>query len=159
MRYSNRSWNMIQLVHTDSSSADFQALVALLDQDLRIRDGAEHAFYAQYNQTDQIQHVVVAYVNEEAAGCGAFKPFSERAVEVKRMFVRPAFRGQGIAQQVLAELEAWAREHRATQAVLETGQKQPEALRLYQRCGYAIIPNYGQYAGVANSVCLQKTLR
>ncbi len=150
---------MLQLFRTNSSNTDFQSLVTLLDQGLHLRDGAEHAFYAQFNKIDHLQHVIVAYVNEEAVGCGAFKPFSTSAVEVKRMFVRPAFRGQGIAQQVLAELEAWARELNAAEAVLETGQKQPEALRLYQRCGYTIIPNYGQYAGVTNSVCLQKTLR
>ena len=150
---------MVQLVRTDSSNADFQALVVLLDQDLHVRDGEEHAYYAQFNKIDQIQHVVVAYMNDEAVGCGAFKPYADNTVEIKRMFVCPTFRGQSIAQQVLTELEAWASELNVSICVLETGQKQPEAIRLYQRSGYGIIPNYGQYAGIENSVCMQKTLR
>ena len=148
----------MKLIRTDSSNTDFQSLVALLDQDLRLRDGADHAFYAQFNQIDHIQHAVVAYLNDEAVGCGAFKPFAEDTVEIKRMYVRPALRGQGIALQVLTELETWASELNVSECVLETGQKQPEAIRLYQRSGYAIIPNYGQYVGVANSVCMKKTL-
>lgn len=150
---------MIQLIRTDSSHPDFQALVRLLDQDLGERDGDEHAYYAQFNKIDHLQHVVVAYVNEEAVGCGAFKPYADNLVEIKRMFVQPALRGQRIAQQVLTELEAWATELNVSGFVLETGKRQPEAIRLYQRCGYEVIPNYGQYAGVENSVCMQKLIR
>ncbi len=149
---------MRNLIRTDSSHQDFQALVKLLDADLHIRDGADHAYYAQFNKIDMIQHAVVAYVDDQAVGCGAFKPFQENTVEIKRMFVRPEFRGQQIAQQVLAELESWAREIGTTICVLETGQKQPEAIRLYQRNGYARVPNYGQYIGIENSVCLQKQI-
>lgn len=150
---------MVQLIRTDSGNADFQALVRLLDQDLSVRDGDEHTYYAQFNKIDHLQHVVVAYVNGEAVGCGAFKPYADSTVEIKRMFVRPALRGQRIAQQVLTELEAWASELKFAGFVLETGKRQPEAIRLYQRCGYEIIPNYGQYAGLENSVCMQKLLR
>ncbi len=150
---------MIQLVRTDSSHPDFQALVRLLDQDLGERDGDEHAYYAQFNKIDHLQHVVVAYVNAEAVGCGAFKPYADNLVEIKRMFVQPALRGQRIAQQALTELEVWAGELGAAGFVLETGKRQPEAIRLYQRCGYEVIPNYGQYAGVENSVCMQKLIR
>ncbi len=149
---------MLTLIRTDSSQQDFQALVALLDADLRVRDGEDHAYYAQFNKIDQLQQVVVAYVGDQAVGCGAFKPYAENTVEIKRMFVRPEMRGQQIAQQVLAALEAWARELHITHCVLETGQKQPEAIRLYQRSGYEPIPNYGQYAGVENSVCMRKTI-
>lgn len=150
---------MLQLIRTDSTNTDFQTLVRLLDQDLGERDGAEHAYYAQFNKIDHIQHVVVAYLNDEAVGCGAFKPYADSLVEIKRMFVRPALRGQRIAQQVLTELETWAAELNVSGFVLETGKRQPEAIRLYQRCGYEIIPNYGQYAGVENSVCMQKLIR
>lgn len=72
------------------------------------------------------------------------------------MFVKPECRGQGIAQAVLAELESWAGELGFKECVLETGKKQPEAIRLYQKSGYELIPNYGQYAGIENSVCMKK---
>jgi putative acetyltransferase len=149
---------MLTLIRTDSHNQDFQALVQLLDQELAIRDGADHSFYAQFNKIDSIRQVIVAYVESEAVGCGAFKPFGEEGVEIKRMFVRSDFRGQRIAEQILLALEAWAGETGAVRCVLETGYQQPEALRLYQRSGYERIPNYGQYAGVENSVCLQKSL-
>ncbi|WP_317172264.1 GNAT family N-acetyltransferase [Hymenobacter sp. BRD67] len=89
-------------------------------------------------------------------GCGAIKVFDEEAMEVKRMFVQPAHRGQGVAWAVLTELERWTRALGYVACVLETGKKQPEAIRLYQKCGYALTPNYGQYVGVDNSVCMRK---
>lgn len=149
---------MLQLARTTSENPDFRTLVQLLDQDLAERDGAEHAFYAQFNKIAALNHVAVAYLDGHPAGCGAFKEFGPGLVEIKRMFVQPAHRGQGIAQAILAELECWAHELGYAGCVLETGQKQPEAIRLYQKSGYALIPNYGQYVGVANSVCLQKAL-
>ena len=149
---------MLRLTRTTSENADFRALVQLLDQDLAERDGAEHGFYAQFNKIANLDHVVVAYQTDEPVGCGAFKPFETDAVEIKRMFVQPAHRGQGVAQGVLAELEKWAAELGYAAYVLETGQKQPEAIALYKRSGYALTPNYGQYVGVENSVCMRKTL-
>jgi putative acetyltransferase len=150
--------DLIKLLRTDSENADFRALVVLLDRELRLRDGDEHAFYAQFNKIDKIRHVVVAYENDEAAGCGAFKEYADKTAEIKRMFVRPEMRGRGIAGKILAELEAWAKESNFAECVLETGLKQPEAIRLYQKSGYEIIANYGQYAGVENSVCLKKSI-
>ncbi|MGI4873702.1 MAG: GNAT family N-acetyltransferase [Janthinobacterium lividum] len=147
---------MIRLTRTTSEDAGFQTLVRLLDQDLAERDGADHGFYAQYNKIDLIRHAVVAYLHDEPAGCGAFKEYEPDAVEIKRMYVRPAHRQQGVAQAVLAELECWAAELGYTACVLETGKRQPEAIALYHRCGYLDTPNYGQYVGVENSICMQK---
>jgi putative acetyltransferase len=148
----------MRIIRTDSSNADFRELVVLLDQDLIRRDGDEHAFYATYNKIDTIAHVVVAYQDEVAVGCGAFKRYAEQVVEIKRMFVRLECRGRGIAGLVLGELEKWAVESGYSQTILETGKKQPEAIRLYEKSGYVVIPNFGQYQGVENSVCMQKLL-
>ena len=147
---------MIKIVRTNSADPGFRELVALLDKDLAIRDGDEHAFYAQYNGIDSIANTVVAYEGSRAVGCGAFKPYEAGAVEIKRMYVREDCRGKGIAHQVLNELEKWAAEMAYKTAVLETGKKQPEAIRLYEKSGYHRIANYGQYAAVENSVCMQK---
>ena len=149
---------MMNLVRTNSDNADFRELVALLDADLAIRDGAEHAFYAQFNKVDAIRHVVVAYEGETAVGCGAFKEYESQTAEIKRMFVREEVRGRGIAGGILAELEAWAKELNYTECILETGVKQPEAIRLYQKSGYEKMMSYGQYLNVANSVCMRKTI-
>jgi GNAT superfamily N-acetyltransferase len=74
------------------------------------------------------------------------------------MYTQLAMRGQGVAAIVLSALEEWAKELGYSRCILETGYKQPEALALYKKSGYSVIPNYGQYAGVANSVCFGKSL-
>ena len=142
----------------DSSHEDFKKLVLLLDEELAQRDGAEHAFYDQFNKIENINNVIVAYAGQQPVAAGAFKKFSPDAVEIKRMFVKPDFRGRGIAFQILQQLENWAAELGYSCCILETGKKQPEAIALYKKSGYKVIPNYGQYKNVSNSVCMQKKL-
>lgn len=150
---------MIKIERTTSQNSDFQELVKALDTDLAIRDGEEHSFYAQFNSIAMLQYVVVAYQDDQAVGCGAIKPYAEQTMEVKRMFVVPELRGKGIASLVLKALEDWALELSYDHCILETGIKQPEAIALYRKNHYKVIPNYGQYAGVENSVCFEKALR
>lgn len=149
---------MLAFIRTDSTNQDFIELVKLLDKDLAVRDGEDHSFYAQFNKIDLIKNVVVAYENEKPVGCGAFKYFDGLTVEIKRMYVLEAARGKKVASKVLIELEAWAKEMAFDKTILETGIRQPEAIGLYGKMGYAIIPNYGQYEGVKNSVCFEKML-
>lgn len=143
---------------TDSADADFKPLVALLDKDLQVRDGDEHSFYDQFNKIENIRNAIVCHYNNKPIGCGAFKGYDKSKVEIKRMFVLPAFRGKGIGLDILKELELWAAELNYPQCILETGKKQPEAISLYKKAGYSIIKNYGQYENVENSVCMTKTL-
>ncbi len=150
---------MVQLVRTHSENPDFVALVQQLDADLAKRDGKDHSFYAQFNKIAAIKHVVVSYVNETPIGCGAIKEQAPDTMEVKRMFTLPQGRGKGIATKILSELENWAKELSYAKCVLETGKRQPEAIALYQKNGYKIVPNYGQYVGVENSVCFEKILK
>ncbi len=157
--HSTATNDIITFKRVDSTNPDFQMLVTLLDKDLSIRDGEEHSFYAQFNSIQTIKNAVVCYSNNEAIGCGAFKPFEEEQVEIKRMYVLPTCRGNGIGQKILAKLEQWALEMNYKSCVLETGKKQPEAISLYQKAGYAFIENYGQYKYVANSVCMQKIIQ
>ena len=147
---------MTKIKRSDSDDKDFQCLVTLLDQDLKIRDGDEHSFYDQFNKVDMIKNVVVYYENNLPVACGAFKQYDENTVEIKRMYVKNEYRGKGIGVIILTELEAWASELNYTSAILETGKKQPEAIRLYQKSGYILIPNFGQYENVENSVCMKK---
>lgn len=148
----------LSFVRTDSKNQDFINLVKLLDKELADRDGADHSFYAQFNKIDLIKNVVVAYCDGNPVGCGAFKPYNDSSAEVKRMYVPEAVRGQNIASRVLTEIENWARETGFNTCILETGLRQPEAIALYKKMGYQVIPNYGQYAGIENSVCFQKEL-
>ena len=149
---------MTTFKRTDSDNPDFRGLVALLDKDLATRDGDEHSFYAQFNKVDNIRNVIVCYTNDVAIGCGAFKEYDKQQVEIKRMFVQPAYRGHGIGHKILRELELWAAELNYSECILETGKKQPEAIKLYQKAGYSVIKNYGQYENVENSVCMKKPI-
>lgn len=150
---------MIKLVRVNSVNHDFVELVKLLDAELALRDGDEHAFYNQFNRIDTIQHVIVAYENGRAAACGAMKEYAPNTVEIKRMYTLPESRGKGLAGKVLSGLETWAAELSYEKCILETGKKQPEAIGLYKKSGYKQIPNYGQYAKVKNSVCFAKELK
>ena len=149
---------MIECIQTNSGNEQFQQLVAQLDADLKIRDGEDHLFYSQFNKIDTIKYVVVAYNNGLPVGCGAIKAYAGDTMEVKRMFVVPSSRQQGIASTILRELELWAVELKADKLLLETGKNQPEAIALYTKNGYAVIPNFGQYTNIENSVCFEKML-
>jgi GNAT superfamily N-acetyltransferase len=149
---------MITTIRTNATHPDFIELVKYLDADLAIRDGADHSFYNQFNKIITIKYAIVAYNENKPVGCGAIKAYSLTTMEVKRMYTTPECRGKGIAKIVLKELENWAKEMKYEKCILETGKKQPEAIALYFKSGYQQIPNYGQYAGVANSVCFEKVL-
>lgn len=150
---------MTKLIRTNSDHPDFISLVRLLDADLARRDGEDHTFYAQFNTIAKLKHVVIAYENSQATGCGAIKEQASDTMEVKRMYVLPESRKSGIATKILTDLEQWAQEMGYSTCVLETGKRQPEAIELYKKNGYKIIPNYGQYAGIDNSVCFEKALK
>lgn len=143
---------------TDCQNPEFRLLVVELDSDLSNRDGADHEFYNQFNSVDGLEKVVLAYDREIPVGCGALKPFDADSYEIKRMFVRPSYRGIGVAQKVLSELETWALESGAFRCVLETGKRQPEAIAFYGKSGYSQIENYGPYRGIENSLCFEKQL-
>lgn len=143
---------------TSSTDPDFMALVKLLDAELAKIDGEEHGFYAQYNKIDNINHTILVYKNETPVACGAIKAYATDTVEVKRMFTQPNYRGKGAASLLLQQLEIWAHELGFDKCILETGKRQPDAIALYQKNGYHIIPNYGQYEGIDNSVCFEKIL-
>lgn len=146
------------LQRTDSANPAFITLTRELDEDLAVKDGDDHPFYAQFNQIDSIKYVVIAYEDGNPAGCGALKEFSSDTMEVKRMYTRPGNRGKGIATAILNELEKWAGEMGYKKCVLETGKRQPDAIRLYEKNDYQHIENYGPYVGKENSVCFEKTL-
>lgn len=149
----------MEIVMTDSQNADFIKLIKQLDEDLVGRYGELQKKYIQHNQIDSIKDVVIVYKNGEPVACGAFKKFDNHSVEVKRVFVKKENRRQGLSRLVMSILEETARNKGYDYAVLETGQRQYEALSLYKNLGYKIIPNYGPYIGNANSVCMKKHLR
>jgi GNAT superfamily N-acetyltransferase len=92
------------------------------------------------------------------AGCGGIQFFGTAYGEIKRMYVRPAFRGLGLGKLMLQHLADSARLHGVTVLRLETGIYQPEAIGLYKRCGFRRIPPFGAYQEDPLSVFYEKCL-
>lgn len=154
---------VLELKRTDRDDPEFLALVELLDADLWARYPETQQDYAAGNRIAAGAFVVVARDLEACAGglalgCACVRELGPGRFELKRMFVRPERRGSGLATAIVRELEAWAAELGAKELVLETGIGQPEAIRLYEKSGFARIPNYGEYAGMSESVCMAKKI-
>jgi len=149
---------MVQLRRTTGDDPEFLLLVGKLSATLAILNGEMDSYYSQNNRVEGVPTVVVAAIDCLPVGCGAFRSVSDGQVEIKRMFVEPEFRGKGISRKVLAELESWAAELGANTAVLETSRRLLPALSLYASSGYSVIPNYGPYVGIEDSVCMEKSL-
>jgi len=107
---------------------------------------------------DQRTVVLIARLDGEAVGCGALRHLEPGVLEVKRMYVRKAYRRRGISRALLGALETHARKAGATILRLETGARQPEAIALYLSSGFVEIPIFGEYVGDAFSRCFEKRL-
>ncbi|SRR5579884_4013239 len=142
----------------DVRSADAVQLVACLDEELDRLYGAVPDQFTAANALAEHATFLVGYVAGRPVACGAFRALDDSAVEVKRLYVEPEFRGRGLARRLLAELEGRARRSGFSLARLETGVRQPEAIRLYESAGYRRIASYGIYAGNADSICFEKPL-
>lgn len=101
---------------------------------------------------------LVAEVDGVPAGCGAWRAYPNGGVEVKRVYVEPAYRRRGLAQRLMAALEESAAAAGHGSVVLNTGQQQPEAIALYAALGYLPVPGYGVYACALDAVFLGKQL-
>jgi putative acetyltransferase len=143
---------------TTTNDANFQMLVKQLDHELWNELKEDQATYDQFNIVMDIPTAVVAYSNEAAVACGCFKELDAQTVEIKRMFVQKDHRGKGLSKKILVELEQWAKEKNYCFSVLETSIHFTVARNLYSANGYTIIPNYGQYVNLPESVCMQKKL-
>jgi putative acetyltransferase len=112
---------------------------------------------AQFVPGDDAAYLV-AVVDGRAVGCGSWQASDEGVAELTRMYVRPAFRGRGIARQMIVAIEEEALAAGRPVIRLETGDYLPAAIALYQSAGYHQIPAYGQYVGNPYSVCFEKRL-
>jgi GNAT superfamily N-acetyltransferase len=101
---------------------------------------------------------LVAEIDGEPAGCGAWRVLPSGDAEIKRVYVAPSFRRLGLARVIVAELESGAARAGHATVVLNTGHEQPEALALYDQLGYEPVPGYGVYACEPDAVFLGKAL-
>lgn len=134
-------------------------LIAELDAGFLKWYSPDHMFGLHPNEErDPRLHFFVVRDGDNAAGCGALRVLDENTGELKRMYVRPAFRRRGISRKLIAHLESTAHDLGISCMRLETGPEQVEALALYESAGYAYIPPYGEYVGSPVSVCMEKRL-
>ena len=144
------------------SSPDGSRLIAALNAELKAlypEQGANHFSISEAQVRPGDGMFVVAYFNEKAVGCGAVRRIDEATAELKRMYVDPSFRGQGIGRALVDALESEARQLRVRRIVLETGTRQAQAIQLYESMGYKPIPLYDEYLeSPKTSLCFGKQL-
>lgn len=150
---------MPEFIRTTSDNPDFQNLTSELDDELCRIYNTNKEDYEEYNRITGLPTVVLAYENNIAIACGCFKQFDAHRLELKRMFVKPGFRGRGIASMMVDELEKWGKELGYGTMILETGKGQPDAIALYRKLGYTDIPHFGEFPEESRSVCLGKKIQ
>lgn len=146
--------------YTNGSNKDFVELCHELDAYLNNIVGGEEnrAQYIPYNALDDIADVFVIYDGDKAAGCAGFKRYNDECAEVKRVFIRDGYRGHGLSKKLMDLLEQKAKEKGYSYFILESGEILAEAMALYRKIGYKIIPNYGPYKCMEESICMKKEL-
>ncbi|REE95041.1 GNAT family N-acetyltransferase [Thermomonospora umbrina] len=129
-----------------------------VDRLARARPAGEARLESLEVEAEHIAWVGVAYAEDGMAiGHGALRRV-EDALELKRMYIRPEYRGTGAARMLLTALEDAAGSLGATRIILQTGDRQPEAVRLYERAGYARIPVFPPYEWMSFAICMEKAI-
>lgn len=145
---------------TDGKNKDFIENCKLLDMDLDRRVGKKikRDKYREYNQLDEIQEAIVVYDNNKAIGGGSIRKYDEENIELKRVFVHTEYQGQGIGTELVSLLIEWAMELGYKRMILETGELLVESCAVYKKLGFTVIPNYGPYVDMPESLCMAKEL-
>ncbi|MGW3621026.1 GNAT family N-acetyltransferase [Micromonospora arida] len=138
-----------------ATDPEIAAMVIAQQRELRETDGGLDG--QVFVPHDDVRYLAVV-VNGRAVACGGLQALDAETGEVKRMYVRPAYRGRGIGRQLLAALEECAFRQGHSVVCLETGTYLPAAVALYTACGYQQVPVYGEYVGNPYSVCFAKRL-
>jgi GNAT superfamily N-acetyltransferase len=158
---STQAPSSIELRRSDLGSSVAQHLIGELNAELNGRYPEEGANFFRLDPHEVEEGrgaFYVAYLAGKPVGCGAVRRLDATTAEIKRMYVDPAGRGNGIGRRMVEQLEAEARRLGIKRLVLETGPRQPEALALYHRTGFREIPLFGEYIGSKFSVCMEKML-
>ncbi len=150
----------LKFCKTNGTNEEFEKLCKKLDETLDETAGTkvDRENYKKYNLLNSIHDVILVYMDGQAIGCAAYKFYDDKTVELKRIYLDNNYRGMGIAKELLRRLEADARIAGFSYAILETGKLLTEAYGLYKKMGYKVIPNYGQYVDMPESICMMKKL-
>lgn len=147
----------IKIVSTDNP--ELKDLVAELNS-FFIKEWGEdvNTSYANHHQLSSMQEAIVAYVEGTPVGCGCWKLLDKETPEIKRMYVKEEYRGTPVVTEILRNLEETIKKQGFKQMVLETGSEMKGAIRFYEKAGFKIVPNFGEFIDDALCVCLRKEL-
>ena len=158
---SHRQQIKIEISREDIHSPVASTLILDLNSELSSRypeEGANH-FRLDADEVEEGKGAfLVTHVDGKPVGCGAIRRLDANTAEIKRMYVVPDARGKGIGRAILTALETESRRLNVHKIVLETGDRQPEALALYASSGFDRINRYGEYIDSPLSVCMAKIL-
>ncbi len=141
----------------NATDEDFLALTRALDACFRERIGDVQNGFDAYNRTDALSDVALILDGNRAVACAALKLHPDRTAELKRVFVLPEYRREGLARRLVAALENKASAHGCTKLLLETNPSFEDAKALYRRLGFEPVENYGPYRGM-DTLCMGKAL-
>ena len=144
-----------------SSNEDFIILCDELDDFLNETAGGEieRDKYKKFNYCDTMDYVIVTYAGEKPVGCAALRKYSDEEIEVKRVFVREEYRGKKIGGIMMENLIVQSKRLGYKRMILETGELLKASVRLYSKYGFEIIPNYGAYVNMPESLCMGRSLK
>lgn len=150
----------VEFKDTDGEDTDFAMLCNRLDNSIDeiVGDKLDRSQYVQYNQRDSIHDVIIAYLKGEPIASGAFKMYDEDHAELKRIYVEASHRKLGLGAELVRRLEAKAKIKGYKWCILETGKPLEAACHMYKKAGYKVIPNYGQYADMPDSICMERKI-
>ncbi len=149
-----------ELRKIDCENPDFLKLCEELDNFLNSAIGGEEKRekYKKFNHADTMDYVIIAYVNREPAGCGALRKYSDKEIEVKRVFVRETYRRKHIGSMIIEALIMQAEQMGFQRMILETGVFLSASVHLYQQYGFEVIENYGAYQNMPESLCMGRDI-
>ena len=150
----------MDFIRTDGKNKDFIENCRLLDMDLDKRVGKKikRDKYTQFNQLDEINEAIVVYKDNRAIGGCAIRRYNDENVELKRVFIHTEYQGQGIGSKLVSLLIEWAMELGYKRMILETGEILVESCAVYSKLGFKVVPNYGPYVNMPESLCMARDL-
>lgn len=150
----------LRFIHTNGNNKDFTILCNRLEYALDeiVGESFDRTRYAAFNTRENMNDAIVVYRNNEPIGCGAIRGYDDEHVELKRVFTVEEARGIGLGEEIIRRLEAIGKIQGYKYCILETGKLLKAACHIYKKMGYQVIPNYGPYEDMPNSICMQKKI-
>ena len=150
----------MEIVTTNGTDKRFVFLCNKLDEFLYETVGEEkqRSQYDKHNTLKDINHVILALIDGEPAGCASFKKHSDSVAEIKRVYVSTNYHGMQLGKTIMNSLEQLAKANGYKKLILETGIQLKPAINMYKSLGYKIIDNYEPFIGMEDSICMEKAL-